>query len=322
MDVLITGATGFIGSNLAEALRAAGERVHALVRDSNRLRHLAGMDIRVLEGDLFHVPKLPAGLKAVYHLAGMTRSLKPGPYYTVNRDGTASLLEAVLGQGLRPAFVFLSSLSASGPSGPAEGRKESDPPAPITPYGKSKLAGEAEVLGRKDRLPVSVARVGAVYGPRDPEFARYFRMIKRGVLAIPGRRAVPLGLCYVKDLVRGLQVLAAQPAASGEVFNLGDPTISSMEDVGRRVGDILGRRPVRIAFSGPLLRAIALGGDLSGRLTGRLSIINRQKFAEYAQSGWIADVTKAKKILGFETRVGLDEGLRETIDWYRRSGWL
>ena len=113
MDVLITGATGFIGSNLTEALLAGGARVHALVRDPRHLKHLAGMDVHILEGDLFRVPRLPADLKAVYHLAGLTKSLKPGSYYTVNRDGTASLMEAILRQGLRPRFVYLSSSAAA-----------------------------------------------------------------------------------------------------------------------------------------------------------------------------------------------------------------
>jgi nucleoside-diphosphate-sugar epimerase len=322
MDILLTGATGFIGSNLAESLRAGGARVHALVRDPGRLRFLAGSDVHVLEGDLFHVPELPAGLNSVFHLAGMTRSLEPEPYYTVNRDGTASLIEAILRQGLRPSFVFLSSLSASGPSGPVKGRKESDPPAPITPYGKSKLAGEEEVLRRRDVLRVAVARVGAVYGPRDLEFAKYFRMVKHGILAVPGRTATPLGLCYVKDLVRGLEVLASHPAAAGGIFNLGDPVITSMEDVGRRVGAILGRKPRRLGIPLPLFHAIALAGEASARLTGKVTIINRQKFDEYAQPGWIADVTKAKDVLGFETRVSLDEGLKETVAWYRENGWL
>jgi dihydroflavonol-4-reductase len=322
MDVLITGATGFIGSNLAEFLQASGARVHALVRDPGRIGFLAGLDVHILEGDLFRVPELPAGLETVFHLAGMTKSLKPEPYYTVNRDGTASLIEAVLRQGLRPRFVFLSSLSASGPAAPGGSRKESDPPAPVTHYGKSKLAGEAEVLRRRDALPVAVARVGAVYGPRDIEFAKYFRLVKRGLLPLPGRTATPLGLCYVKDLCRGLGILASHPAATGGIFNFGDPVVSSMEDVGRRVGTIFGRTPRRIVVPLPIVRAIALSGEAVARLTGKVTILNRQKFREYIQPGWVPDVGKAKAVLGYATSVSLDDGLRETVDWYRTNGWL
>jgi len=322
MDVLITGATGFIGSNLAESLRAGGARVHALVRDPSRLRYLAGLDVQLLEGDLFRVPELPAGLTSVFHLAGLTKSLKPEPYYTVNRDGTASLIEAILRQGLKPGFVYLSSFSAAGPSAPGAIRKESDAPAPMTPYGKSKLAGEAEVLARRGALHVAVARVGAVYGPRDAEFAKYFRLVKRGFLPLPGRNTTPLGLCYVKDLARGLEVLASHPAAAGEIFNLGDPVVTSLEDVGLRVGAILGRKPRKIVVPVPIVHAVALAGEAVARLTGRVTIINRQKFNEYTQPGWVADVGKAKDLFGFETKFSLDDGLRETVDWYRANGWL
>jgi nucleoside-diphosphate-sugar epimerase len=323
MDVLITGATGFIGSNLAEYLRASGASVHALVRDPGRIKLLAGLDVHVLGGDLFHVPELPEGLTSVFHLAGTTKSLKPEPYYTVNRDGTASLIEAVLRQGLRPSFIYLSSLSACGPSAPGAGRRlESDPPAPLTHYGKSKLAGEAEVIRRRDALPVAVARVGAVYGPRDAEFARYFRLVKRGLVPVPGRTATPLGLCYVKDLCRGLGILASHPAAAGEIFNFGDPAASSLEDLGRRAAVIFGRKPRRIIVPLPIARAIIFAGEAAALLTGKPTILNRQKYQEYAQPGWVADVGKAKALLGFETKVSLDDGLRETIDWYRANGWL
>jgi nucleoside-diphosphate-sugar epimerase len=252
----------------------------------------------------------------------MTKSLKPEPYYTVNRDGTASLIRAILGQGLRPRFVFLSSFAASGPSAPDAHRKECDPPAPVTPYGKSKLEGEAEVLARREDLHVAVARVGAVYGPRDIEFAKYFKLVKRGILALPGKRATPLSLCYVKDLVRGLQVLASHPAAAGGIFNFGDPFVTSLEDLGFRVGEIFGRKPRRIVLPSPLVHALAFAGEGVARMTGRVTIVNRQKLDEYTQSGWVNDVGKARDILGFETKVSLDEGLRETIDWYRANGWL
>ncbi len=322
MDVLITGATGFIGSNLAEFLKSRGARVHALVRDPSRLRFLAGMGVHLLEGDLCRVPRLPAGLGSVYHLAGVTKSLKPEPYYSVNRDGTASLLQAVLDQGLKPSFVYLSSFAASGPSAQGGMIREADPPAPLSAYGRSKLEGESAALARKADLHVAVARVGAVYGPRDPEFCKYFSLIKRGFLGVPGGRATPLTVCYVKDLARGLEALAANPAAAGEVFNIGDPGVTSMEDMGRRVAAILGRKPRRIPVPRWVVRAIALAGETAGRLTGRLSILNLQKMNEYFQPGWVADTGKAKSLLGFEAKTPLDVGLRETINWYKANDWL
>lgn len=134
MRVLVTGGTGFLGSHLIERLlEEAGVEVYALVRDPSRLRWLEGNErIRLVTGDLQAVPALPAGLACVYHLAGLTKTLRSSEYYTVNRDGTANLLKALEGQPGKPRFVHLSSLAAVGPSEPRKGVSETDPPRPIS----------------------------------------------------------------------------------------------------------------------------------------------------------------------------------------------
>jgi dihydroflavonol-4-reductase len=322
MNALITGATGFIGSHLTDSLQASGVRVHALIRDPGRLRFLAGSDVHLLEGDLFHVPALPAGLSVVFHLAGLTKSFKPADYITVNRKGTASLIEAVVRSGSKPRFVYLSSLSASGPSGPAGRRAESAPPSPVTPYGRSKLMGESEVLARGDVLPVVVVRVGAVYGPRDREYAKYFRFMKLGLLPRIGRKPRPLGVCYVEDLVRGLIVASNHPSAVGEIFNIGNSAPTTLEDMGRQAGRFLGRRLREIVVPLAIVRAVATAGEIGASLSRRATILSLQKFAEYVQAGWVPDVGKAKNVLGFEATVPLDRGIRKTVNWYLSNGWL
>src|SRR5512143_2620633 len=148
MRVLVTGGTGFLGSHLVESLlEDPGCEVFALARDPSKPRWLEGIDgVRFLAGDLRNLPGLPAGLDCVYHLAGLTKTLKPSEYYSVNRDGTANLLRALEGQRKPLRFVHLSSLAAAGPSSPGRGIREDDPPHPVSPYGESKLAAEAEVL--------------------------------------------------------------------------------------------------------------------------------------------------------------------------------
>ncbi|MGD0783391.1 MAG: NAD(P)-dependent oxidoreductase, partial [Candidatus Aminicenantales bacterium] len=174
MKALVTGGTGFIGSHLAEALLASGVEVWALVRNPENVNFLSGLDVHLAAGDLASVPALPSGLDWVFHLAGLTKALKKENYYSVNQEGTASLFDALAAQGQRPRIIHVSSLAAAGPSDMPAGRTEEDPPAPVSPYGLSKLAGEGEALARKDRFPLAVIRVGAVFGPRDSDFLKFF----------------------------------------------------------------------------------------------------------------------------------------------------
>ncbi len=322
MRILLTGGTGFIGSRLAAALAAAGHEVHALVRDPGRLKLLAGIPIRILPGGLLDPPALPPGLDRVFHVAGLTKSLKTEPYFSVNRDGTASLLEAVARSGGSARFVHLSSLAAAGATLRGRPRREDDPPEPVSPYGESKLAGEGEVLARAGRVDSIILRVGAVYGPGDPELARLFRMVRRGWLPVFGPRRQPLTVCYVDDLVRALILAGEAPAASGEIFQVGHPRPASLEEMGRLAARRLGRRVRVFRIPMPAVRAAAAFEETRGRFTGRASLVNRPKLNELRQTGWEADVAKARRQLGFEARVGLDEGVARTVDWYLDQGWI
>ncbi|MBN1938836.1 MAG: NAD(P)-dependent oxidoreductase, partial [Candidatus Aminicenantes bacterium] len=178
--VLITGATGFVGGHLAERLRSRGTAVTALVRNPARGRFLESLGVRLLQGELDGGPIFPDDLDAVFHLAGMTRARRTADYYSVNQKCTASLLGSLLEHGLRPRFVFLSTTAAGGPSPDGRPLREDDPPRPVSDYGQSKLLGEEAVLSRKEDLPVSIVRVGPVYGPRDPGFLDYFKVVRRG----------------------------------------------------------------------------------------------------------------------------------------------
>jgi len=322
MKVFITGGTGFIGSHLVELLLSKNAEIFALVRDPDRLKFLQGQDVQLLKGDLFEIPPLPSGLDCVYHLAGLTKALKSADYYTVNQRGTASLFETLARRHLSPKVVYLSSLAAGGPSTGSRGRKETDPPAPLSPYGKSKLLGEKEALARKSLFPVTIIRVGAVYGPRDVDFLNYFNFLKRGLMPIVGFKKRPITLCYVKDLARALVLASGTNLDSGEIVNIGDPIPRTMEDVGRAAGRALGKRPIRFIAPYALTYTGAIMNEFASLLLRRPSIMNRDKAREYIQPGWVADVDKASQKLSFVTHVSLEEGMRETIRWYEDHGWL
>ena len=324
MRVLVTGGTGFLGSHLVERLlEEPGAEVYALVRNPSKLRWLEGLErVRLLPGDLLNLPALPAGLGCVFHLAGLTKTLKSNMYYTVNREGTANLLRALERQSCAPRFVNLGSIAAGGPSAPRRPVSEGDPPRPVSPYGESKLMAEMEVLKYKDRFPVVTLRAAAIYGPRDDDFLEYFRWMKRGILPLVGPGQKSLSLLYVRDAVRAV-LLAARPGVpSGEVFNIADSRIYSWEDIGRTVAGLLGKKLIRVRL--PLWTAYlaSAASEGIGRRCGGSSTLNLSRYKQIKADGWVVDVRKARQGLGFESRFSLEEGLGETIAWYLWKGLL
>ena len=324
MRALVTGGTGFLGSHLIDRLLEDPEaEVFALVRDPSRPRWLEGNDrVRLLAGDLLNVPPLPAGLACVFHLAGLTKTLKSSEYYTVNQEGTASLLRALEGQPGPLRFVHLSSVAAGGPSTPQRPVREDDPPRPVSPYGESKLLAEREVLKRKDRFSVVILRAAAIYGPRDEDFLEYFRWMKRGILPLVGYRLKLLSLCYVQDVIRAISLASRADVASGEVFNIADPRVYSWEDFGGTVAGFLGKKLVHVHIPHWTAFLASAASEGIGRLGGGAHALNVSKYKQMKPDCWVVDVHKAREGLGFETRFSLEEGLGQTIAWYLGRGLL
>jgi dihydroflavonol-4-reductase len=324
MKVLVTGGTGFIGRHLLDHLRSREDvETFALVRDPRRLEgRRESPGFRVLRGDLFSIPPLPPRLDVVFHLAGLTKCADANDYYTVNAEGTASLVRGLLGQGLRPRLVYLSSLAAGGPSAPGRAVREDDPPRPVSPYGESKLRAEEEVLMCRRELHVSVLRVAAVYGPGDEDFLAYFRYVRKGILPLLGRRPRYLSLCYVGDAIRAMGLCARPETAAEGIFNVADPTPYSWEDLGRAAAEVLGKKLVPLRVPMRAFGSAAAISEAVSRVTGKPTPLNRSKYRDARQFGWVADVRKARDVLGFETRTPLSQGIKETIGWYVRNGKL
>jgi dihydroflavonol-4-reductase len=324
MNTFVTGGTGFIGSHLIDALSSLSDmEIYALVRDLHKKKWLEGRDIHCLEGNLHRLPSLPDGIDYVFHLAGTTKAHKSADYYTVNQEGSASLFKTLASLPRPPRkVVVLSSLAAAGPSESGQAVKETDPARPLTPYGRSKLAGEAEALKYKDSLPLVIVRVGAVFGPRDRDFVTYFRFIRRGIMPSFGSPRHLMSLCYVKDLAAGLIKCLEATTPSGTIFNLGDPQPYSWDDFGRASGRILGKSPRTVHFPLPVVYLIAYLTEIWSKISRRPNILDRHKIQEIRQDAWVADIGRAREVLGFRAEFSLESALEETITWYKEQGWL
>ncbi len=323
MKALLTGGTGFIGSHLAELLLDKSAEIFALVRDPHNLKWLKGLNIHLLEGDLLSIPSLPSDIDYVFHVAGLTNSSDVADYYTVNQQGTASLFKSLHDQKILPKkIICLSSLAAVGPSFDGKPVQESDVPHPITPYGKSKLRGEAEALKFKEIYPIVILRAPAVFGPRDKDFLQYFKWIKRGALPAIGSKQRYMSLCYVKDLIRAFYLCSQKELESGEIFNIGDQNHCSYDEFGELAGQAMGKKLKKVKIPIPIGFLVALIADIAGRINKKPSILNLGKFKQVRQRSWIADMKKAKEKLSFQPQYSLQDAIQETLNWYLKHNWL
>ena len=326
MKALVTGATGFVGSHLVERLLAGGMEVVCLLRRTSDPAWLAGLPVEKRTAALEEPDALRqavAGCDYVFHVAGLTRARTARQYLAVNAEGTRRLVEAVADRAPSVRrFVYVSSLAAVGPNPSAEPLDEAAQPHPIDAYGRSKLAGERIVLAAADRLPVTIVRPPAVYGPRDRNVLPLFRAARRlGRVPIVGKASKQATFVHAADLARGIALAAASPAAVGKTYFLGSGTYT-MADVVAAVAATLGIRPRRLAIPALLARLAGEIGELKWALTGRSQIVSRRKVRDMLQPRWTCSWARARDELGYREQVGLADGMRQTADWYADRGWL
>jgi nucleoside-diphosphate-sugar epimerase len=325
-NVLVTGATGFVGGNLVDALLRKGYSVACLVRKSSNTHFLKNRNVRLVIGDITDpasIRQASRGIHVVYHVAGLIKAANREQYFRVNQLGTRLLLE-VLSESNPDLkrFVHVSSLAAAGPSRGEQGLTETERPNPISWYGESKLSSEQEVLRFSDAFPVTVLRPSAVYGPRDRETLIIFRMIKWGCLVTPGRFTRRFSLIHVDDLTDACIKAGERDTPSGETYFVSRPEVYTWEDVGRTIARKLGKPYRKLALPRWIVAPIGLAGDLGAVASGRPATMNSQKVRELLQPSWICNPSKAQAQLGFSPEIDLERGIDETVRWYRGQGWI
>ncbi len=319
MKVLVTGATGFIGSHLTEALLRKGYTVKCLIRKTSDTKWIESQAVELFYGDCVDFESLREAVSDcdyVFHLAGLTKACREEDYFCVNVKGTENIVKAILASNSNiRRFILLSSQAACGPSYDGKPVTEETPPRPVSHYGRSKLAAEEIVL--KEDIPFTIIRPPAVYGPRDRDFYMFFKLIKRGIFPYWGK--AKYSMVYIDDLINGIILSAENEKAIGKIYFLSDNKEHTNEEIAFCIAKIFNKNLTRVRIPWAIMPFLASLGE---RISKGKSIFNRDKVRELSYNCWLCDCSKAVRELGYAPRVELQEGIKWTADWYRINRWL
>jgi len=331
VKVFVTGGTGFVGSHLVEALLSRGDDVTCLVRNPNKLdRIFEERAPSAVRGDLTQDEALRSGCASadlIFHVAGVTGARNRQEFFAINEQATRRLTElaALVAPDLR-RFVYISSLAAVGPSKRGAPRHADMPPAPVSDYGRSKLAGERAV--QESRVPWTIVRPSSVYGPRDASFLTLFRASRFGIQPVFGSARQELSFIHARDLAQAF-LSATGPGTECKAYFASYPEVVTAGEFVTRVhraakgaapdDDV---RPFVLTLPGWLTRAAmrVIGGV--ARMTRTATVLTPDKAHELLQEAWTCSPDALESDARWKASISLDEGLRETARWYRDHGWL
>lgn len=336
MRVLVTGATGFLGSHVAERLHRGGpgpdgeganrHEVRCLVRTTSDVGFLRELGVELVEGAIDDPSSLGAavrGVDAIVHCAGAIKAKGLEGFLRVNHEGTEHLARAALEHAPDlKRFVHVSTAGVMGPGRPGMAHRVEDDPAPATHYAHSKLAGERALLAHKDRLPIVILRPPAIYGPRDREILAFFKMVKMGLALRMGQSLQTVSMIYGPDCAEACVRALDADVPSGATFFVADGQTYSYEEMARAIADAYGVKIRAMAsVPAPVLRVAAAFSEAFGKVADRAVIFNRDKLNELLMTDFVIDARPAEEALGWRPAVTFAEGARRTAAWYREHGW-
>ena len=339
MKILVTGASGFIGSFIVEEALRRGMETWAAVRGSSKRDFLQDERIHFIELNLSSQQQLEEQLgdhqfDYVVHAAGVTKCLNSQDFYKINTEGTKNLVRALINLKMPlKRFVYISSLSIFGAIREQQPYKEileSDTPQPNTDYGRSKLQAEQWLIANSQQLiansqspfPYVILRPTGVYGPRERDYFMMAKSIKQHTDFAVGFQRQDITFVYVLDVVQAV-FLACEKGQTGRKYFLSDGQVYQSATFSNLIRKELGN-PWWIRVTAPiwLLRVITFFGDKWGHITGKISALNNDKYNIMKQRNWRCDIEPARRELGYEPHYTLAEGVPLTIKWYKENGWL
>ncbi|MCH8312606.1 MAG: NAD-dependent epimerase/dehydratase family protein [Nitrospinae bacterium] len=321
--VLVTGASGFIGSHVVDALLQGHCKVHCLVRRTSDLRWLDRTKVQLHYGNLekpFSLKECLGKTDYVFHCAGLTRAKTRQEFFQANATACKTLYEECAEHGKHlKRIIHISSLASVGPALPDQPVDENTPCKPLTYYGKSKLAGEEIARQFSSSLPLVILRPPIVYGPREVNFFAFIDGIARGWNLQIGHKNRVLSLIYITDLVQAMLRAAVCPSSENDVYFITDGHFYHWDNVVETVSKILNVRPRSIRIPDRLLAFIGLLLEFISIYQKKPPLLDRQRIIDIRQSTWTASSEKFFGQFEFQPQYDLQKGLKETVDWHKKQ---
>lgn len=328
MRILVTGATGFIGSHLVDQLLEEENEVIASIRKSSNLRWLKDKPVKLIEAN-FNNPsdleKLVEGVDYIYHIAGLVAAKNYSEFLKGNKSATENLIKACI--KVNPnidRFILLSSQTVSGPSNSLENpQTEDDTPKPLTSYGKSKLEGEKVAISYMDKLPITIVRPPAVFGPRDTAIKDIFAIVKKGIAPLIGWQDKYVSLIYIKDLVRGIILAGESKIAESQIYFITSSRFYTWNEIMSAMKIAFDKKYLlKIKIPHSVVLTLAALSEFFGRFSSKPPVFNYEKGIDFIQKYWICSPQKAEKDLGFTSEIPLEDSIAETAEWYLKNKWI
>jgi len=327
--ILITGATGFIGKFLVEEALKRDYDVYIAVRKTSNREPFANKKVQIVEFDfssrtsLHHLIYSLPQFDYVIHNAGVIKSLDKQTFFEVNYLNTTRLIEALVQQNREPdKFIYISSIAAYGPGE----KKTANPvllsatPRPVTTYGESKLAAEKYIVERT-RIPYLILRPTAVYGPGEKNLLETIKFIKKGIDFQFGTKNQWLTFIYVKDLAL-LVFDAMESPVLNKAYFITDGNLYNSIDLGRYVSQSLNRRNLHVPVPVGFAKIIAAIYEIISKALKKPPVFNVEKVNELSAHNWNCDIQPTQFDFNFKAEYDLEKGMNETIEWYKKEGWL
>ena len=324
--VVVTGATGFIGSHLIDYLVGQGCTIHALVRETSDQRWLnKSGQVKIHVVDLAQSSSISCLEKTDYlfHCAGLTKAKTRDDYFCGNVYSCEVLYErcVAIGGNLK-AIVHLSSLAAAGPSTQGEAVQEKNPCKPVTYYGESKLAGEKIALKYSSLLPIVIIRPPVVYGPREENFFVYLKTLSQGWNIKIGTTRRELSLVYVTDIVRAMVQAAVCYPKNEKIYYVTDGVSYIWNDISDTAMSIFDMPAKTIVIPELLLGFLSRISETLAWFSLNPALFDRQRVIDICQTSWVASPKAFFESHKFQPEYNLAKGLQETVDWGKKNNWL